>query len=892
MCSISGVIITGNVTEERLAAIHQQLLQLIQRAEIRGRDSFGLIYCGDAGIIQTVKFIGKPSDHVEELETIYCPPETRIIMNNNRAEPTTEYVSEKSINDIQPFTDGTTVVSHNGTIANDKELEQRLRLYRDTLIDTAILPPLLTQVWNGSDSSQLAYLLRETIIGSYALAIWSIRNPGTLWLATNYKPLSLQIFRDCIFFTSLESSFPDNELVQRVREVKPYTLLRLNTYNRFIGEYSLWQADYQLTHPVQKALVICSGGLDSTTCAKWAQVQGYDVTLLHFKYQCRAEPRELEAVRSIATVLQCPLVEIPVDFFKNVIKHSRLTNTLEEGDLVKDRDGEASAELAWEWVPARNLIFLSIAAGYAEANNMQYLILGGNLEECMTNVKENAIRMFDNTSKLPAEMKINDEVLSYNHTTNHLEKSIVTRVVEKETNCYYKITLQGRKFKNRKNVEQAILYLTGVHPLYVKGRGYVNVVDLNTGDIIMRRWELKQKELQQNTETYNGPFVKGKLLGVNNPMYGHIRSDTITCWCGKIHTINKQKITETMKVVGHTRKFREHVSKGVRKFLVSNKYDRSLFALKVKKGIHKAMERYMQSTGYKHWLSTPEAIKKKSNIMRQLIDEGKVNPSNNHKTPSTIETRYIDFFERNNLPFTYTGMGTVWLSTNRTGILVHFNPDFVCSMYNSKFAIEVTTSDFYYHTEEEKLDRKNNYESVGWHVLFLTEKDLKQEYETIEWIKQEIGELNNGLKVVNVREIKCSKPVKVYNIHCEPNNNFFIGTSNMLTHNSGSYPDNELIFQQKFGQLLPYALNLQHKVEVLTPIANLMKHEIVKLALDIHAPIDLTWSCYENQQVHCGRCGPCMMRRTGFKMAGYKDIIEYEWLPDGFFDDCTEPPSI
>jgi 7-cyano-7-deazaguanine synthase in queuosine biosynthesis len=54
----------------------------------------------------------------------------------------------------------------------------------------------------------------------------------------------------------------------------------------------------------EKCVVICSGGLDSTTAAAHAKiVDGYDAILLHFRYRCRAETSEERAVRCVAEVL-------------------------------------------------------------------------------------------------------------------------------------------------------------------------------------------------------------------------------------------------------------------------------------------------------------------------------------------------------------------------------------------------------------------------------------------------------------------------------------------------------------------------------------------------------------------------------------------------------------
>ena len=52
-----------------------------------------------------------------------------------------------------------------------------------------------------------------------------------------------------------------------------------------------------------------------------------------------------------------------------------------------------------------------------------------------------------------------------------------------------------------------------------------------------------------------------------------------------------------------------------------------------------------------------------------------------------------------------------------------------------------------------------------------------------------------------------------------------------------------------------------------------MKHHIVRDGLAAGMPYDLTWSCYESGAVHCGSCGPYMMRKTAFAMNGAADPV-------------------
>lgn len=66
-----------------------------------------------------------------------------------------------------------------------------------------------------------------------------------------------------------------------------------------------------------------------------------------------------------------------------------------------------------------------------------------------------------------------------------------------------------------------------------------------------------------------------------------------------------------------------------------------------------------------------------------------------------------------------------------------------------------------------------------------------------------------------------------------------------------------------------------HKVVLERPFVNMTKAEIVKLGASIGAPLDLTWSCYNGGNVHCGKCSTCMERREAFKIAGVPDPTIY-----------------
>ena len=54
------------------------------------------------------------------------------------------------------------------------------------------------------------------------------------------------------------------------------------------------------------------------------------------------------------------------------------------------------------------------------------------------------------------------------------------------------------------------------------------------------------------------------------------------------------------------------------------------------------------------------------------------------------------------------------------------------------------------------------------------------------------------------------------------------------------------------------------------------KSEIVKKAIELKAPLELSWSCYKNEDRACGKCDSCMLRLKGFHEAGLIDPIAYE----------------
>lgn len=104
----------------------------------------------------------------------------------------------------------------------------------------------------------------------------------------------------------------------------------------------------------------------------------------------------------------------------------------------------------------------------------------------------------------------------------------------------------------------------------------------------------------------------------------------------------------------------------------------------------------------------------------------------------------------------------------------------------------------------------------------------------------------------------------------------FIGA---VEEDSSGYPDCRQDFFAAFNKVIALGTRPETELEIITPIIRLKKSEIVKKGLELQAPLHLTWSCYQNEDVACGVCDSCALRLRGFQLAGVDDPIPYKERP-------------
>ncbi len=126
--------------------------------------------------------------------------------------------------------------------------------------------------------------------------------------------------------------------------------------------------------PRTRAVVLLSGGLDSTTCLAWARAQGFACTTLAVDYGQRHR-LELDAARRIAAALGIADHRV-VRVDLRAIGGSALTAEIE---VPRDRDEAAMASaIPSTYVPARNTVFLALALGLAETLQATEIVAGMN----------------------------------------------------------------------------------------------------------------------------------------------------------------------------------------------------------------------------------------------------------------------------------------------------------------------------------------------------------------------------------------------------------------------------------------------------------------------------------------------------------------------------------
>ena len=87
-----------------------------------------------------------------------------------------------------------------------------------------------------------------------------------------------------------------------------------------------------------------------------------------------------------------------------------------------------------------------------------------------------------------------------------------------------------------------------------------------------------------------------------------------------------------------------------------------------------------------------------------------------------------------------------------------------------------------------------------------------------------------------------------------------------------TFSDNSQEFINNLNQTLKFSC--QQQVDVIAPLINLEKEDIIKLAIKNNAPLELITSCYTDNKTHCGKCESCLRLKRALEKNNCKELIK------------------
>jgi 7-cyano-7-deazaguanine synthase len=95
-----------------------------------------------------------------------------------------------------------------------------------------------------------------------------------------------------------------------------------------------------------------------------------------------------------------------------------------------------------------------------------------------------------------------------------------------------------------------------------------------------------------------------------------------------------------------------------------------------------------------------------------------------------------------------------------------------------------------------------------------------------------------------------------------------------VEQDSSGYPDCRPEFYRAFNEAVRTGTR-EGTIKIVTPLIGMNKAEIVRKGMELGAPLELTWSCYQGEERACGTCESCVLRRRAFVAAGAEDPVPY-----------------
>lgn len=382
MSAINGIVFAGGVTSNEVDVL--RFYQVVEKSGERGRDDTAVIVVRNDGWAFTTY------DHLPA--KAFFEKYSRGLGGLNELAESTHWACILACNINRPLLDraapttvgiGDWAGVFDGTISNLAELGA-------PDIGTAILTQYEKLEKKGGRGQLLTDAVTNKLTGGFAYIAAHLQDPVEIHIVRSFRSLwMIRLGTGAIVFSSdkeaLESVYgrhPQSFGPERYQEMPPYSAMVFNinqdsshfyTYKIKSGHVSNIPSASN-----RKAVVVCSGGLDSCVASfVAAKIHGLQLRLVHFDYGQTASEREWEAVKTISREIN---QQGGVAICENHKLKPAIDSTVLQsgGTLPPDEDG---VNTLLRWVPARNVMMLGYAAHVAECDGAKFIYTGFNLDE-------------------------------------------------------------------------------------------------------------------------------------------------------------------------------------------------------------------------------------------------------------------------------------------------------------------------------------------------------------------------------------------------------------------------------------------------------------------------------------------------------------------------------
>lgn len=366
------------------------------------------------------------------------------------------------------------------------------------------------------------------------------------------------------------------------------------------------------------------------------------------------------------------------------------------------------------------------------------------------------------------DVNVGDRLLAIGEN-GALVETTVKKVFTREVLEFYEIKIEGKP----------LLYFTEEHPFYINGK-WTSVSDLKIGDEVFHITPNEKIKFfaRKYNPMFRGEVVKKRLKHVDYENIGRKISKTRK----KLFKSGKLKPLITTLKEKDFERYKQLTEMSSERMKVDNPMKNPNVVEKVIKmnrlrGHYKKFSERMKiknptkSIRFREYITKNNPMKRNEVVMKNWISH--------QKRPSSIEKKVKTIAEEYCLPILYVGNSKFWVNGK--------NPDFIVNPIDETTkVIEVFDPTYLDRSEEWINNRIAHFESNGYKCLILSIMYKTKDEDILIKLRNFIS---NGLKIERIRKFEPNKrynyfnpkPLKVYNFHCEPYNNYFVDY--LLVHN-------------------------------------------------------------------------------------------------------------